>query len=153
MEIEDREEEWVENKMEDFEPGEESLNLPAEWLYSFVETEKQMDQSTTVLPEVETVSGESEQQQKILVPDQVVQKKSSRLVSPKPKKGGWGPLQPERKSKRVPQEGISMLERAQAVKRKNNLEIEKGKKVSKPLSVSSMLDIADNIDIIVPAVE
>jgi len=61
-------------------------------------------------------------------------------------------MQPERKSKRVPLDGVTMQEKAQALKSKNNLENEKGKKVSKQIS-SSLLDIAASIDIDVPVEE
>ena len=49
--------------------------------------------------------------------------------------------------------GVNMLEIAQAVKRKNNLEIEKGKQISKQISTSSLLEIASSIDLEVPAEE
>jgi hypothetical protein len=44
-------------------------------------------------------------------------------------------------------------EKAQALKRKNNLENEKGKKVSKHISTSSLLEIAASIDLEVPVEE
>lgn len=46
-----------------------------------------------------------------------------------------------------------MLERAQALKRKNNLEIEKGKKVSNPISAVSLVDIAASISVAIPTNE
>lgn len=46
-----------------------------------------------------------------------------------------------------------MLGRAQAIKRKNNLEIEKGKKVSNSFTVADMLNIASSISVVVPTVE
>ena len=86
-------------------------------------------------------------------PTVVIQEKVGKMASSKPKKRGWGPLQPERRNKRVPLNGVNMLERARAVKRKNNLEIEKGKQISKQISTSSLLEIASSIDLEVPAEE
>ena len=48
---------------------------------------------------------------------------------------------------------MTMLEKAQALKKKNNLEFKKGKKVSKQISSSSLLDIAASIDLDVPVEE
>jgi hypothetical protein len=58
------------------------------------------------------------------------------------------------KSKRVPQDGAAMLERAQHIIRENNLEVMEGKKkVSPPFSVSDLLHVASSIDVVVPTVE
>ena len=62
-------------------------------------------------------------------------------------------MQPEKKSKRVPLDGVTMLEKAQALKSKNNLENEKGKKVSKHISTSYLLEIVASIDLEVPVEE
>jgi hypothetical protein len=58
-------------------------------------------------------------------PGTVIQGKDGKVAK---RKRGWGPVQLERKSKRVPRDGVTMLEKAQALKSKNNLENEKGKK-------------------------
>jgi len=84
-------------------------------------------------------------------PGTVIQGKDGKVAK---RKRGWGPVQPERKSKRVPLDGVTMLEKAQALKSKNNLENEKGKKVSKHISTSSLLEIvATSIDLEVPVEE
>jgi hypothetical protein len=83
----------------------------------------------------------------------MIQEKDSKMVHAKPNKRVWEPIQPERKSKRVPLDGDSMLEKAQALKRKNNLEIDKGKKVQNQISTSSLLEIASGIDLSVPVEE
>jgi len=79
--------------------------------------------------------------------------KNDGVAKSKPRKRGWGPVQLERKSKRVPLNGMNMLEKAQALKKKNNLDFEKGKKVSKQISSSSLLDVAASIDLDVPVEE
>ena len=80
----------------------------------------------------------------------VNQGKNDGVSKSKPRKRGWGPVQLERKSKRVPLDGMNMLEKAQALKKKNNLEVEKGKKVSTQISSYSLLDIAASLDLDVP---
>ncbi|XP_066374000.1 uncharacterized protein [Miscanthus floridulus] len=45
MEIGDREEVWIEDVGETFEPEEESLNLPSKWLYGYADSKDQPDQT------------------------------------------------------------------------------------------------------------
>lgn len=57
----------------------------------------------------------------------------------------WGPIIPERKSKRQPQNGVSMLETAQALKKKSNLEVTEGNTHFPALNSSRLLDVASKI--------
>lgn len=59
----------------------------------------------------------------------------------------WDLVIPERKSKRHPQDGMTMLEKAQALKEQNNLEIPKGKKSIPSFSNDNLVDIASKIGI------
>lgn len=49
-------------------------------------------------------------------PGTMIQGKDGKVAKSKPRKRGWGPVQPERKSKRVPLDGVTMQEKAQALK-------------------------------------
>ena len=154
MEIGDTDEAWIQDVGETFEPEEDSLNLPSEWLYGYADSKDQSYQSgmnqrslegnadSSVFPHTDFVALGA-----------VKQGKNDGVAKSKPRKRGWGPVQLERKSKRVPLDGMNMLEKAQALKKKNNLDFEKGKKVSKQISSSSSLDIAASIDLDVPVEE
>lgn len=152
MEIEDRDE--VDDAVTDFITNneEEDLSLPGEWLFDCTGTEHQDPQPSGVedIPTSEAVPmGVDAEVKKSEALQEVVEGGKK----PRVKKCTWGLVLLEKKSKRVSQDGATMLSRAQALKRKNNLEIEKGKNVTKPISSSSLLDIASVIGIAVPAVE
>jgi len=153
MEIGDREEVWIGDVGETFEPEEESLNLPSEWLYGYADSRDQPDQTLMNQMSTEGNADSSDIPQIDTALGAMNQGKDGRVAKSKPRKRGWGPVQPERKSKRVPLDGMTMLEKAQALKKKNNLKIERGKKVSKQISTSSLLDIAASIDLDVPVEE
>jgi len=61
-------------------------------------------------------------------PGTVIQGKDGKVAKSKPRKRGWGPVQPERKSKRVPRDGVTMLEKAQALKSRTTWKMRKVKK-------------------------
>lgn len=63
----------------------------------------------------------------------------------KAKKKVWGPIQLERRSKRNPQDDIPMLERAQALKRKNILEEPKGINHRLQISSQNLSNIASKV--------
>jgi len=150
MEIADTEEAWLEEGGETVEPEEESLNLPAEWLYGYADNRDQSDQSLMNQMSTEGKADGSDIPHRDIVLGAVDQGRDGVMAKSKPRKRGWGPVQLERKSKRVPLDGMNMLEKAQALKKKNNLEVEKGKKVSTQISSYSLLDIAASLDLDVP---
>ena len=115
MEIEDREEVWVEDVGETFEPEEESLKLPSEWLYGYSDSSGQLDQPLLNQESTESNANSSDIQQIDTVPGVEVQGKVGKVASSKPRKRGWGPVLPERKSKRAPLSGVNMLEKAQVL--------------------------------------
>ena len=153
MEIGDREEAWIEDVGETFEPEEESLNLPSKWLYGYADSRDQPDQTLMNQMSTEGNADSSDIPHIDIALGVVNQGKDGGVAKSKPRKRGWGPVQLERKSKRVPLDGMNMVEKAQALKKKNNLEFKKGKKVSKQISSSSSLDIAASIDLDVPVEE
>lgn len=64
----------------------------------------------------------------------------------KKKKKAWGPIPPEKRSKRIPKDDVPMLEKAQALKMKNNLEVPKGKtQVHYNLSFQKLSSLATKI--------
>jgi hypothetical protein len=126
--------------MEEIENGEmeqDTLGLPEEWMHCcmgqasgeiglncLVHKEDQPDteksQTTVVVPQEEQTQNDIEENE-ALQEDQV-QKRQAKTK----KKKVWGPIQPERRSKRQPQDGVPVLERAQALRMKNNLEVPEG---------------------------
>jgi hypothetical protein len=81
--------------------------------------------------------------------DQVTKKvdtsKENHAPAVKKRNQKWGPVIPERKSKRNMKDGMTMLEKAQALKEKNNLEAPKGKKHIPTFSSNSLVDLACKI--------
>jgi hypothetical protein len=127
MEIEDKEEEWIDDTGETFEPEEESLNLPAEWLYGNTDDFGQLE---CPLPNQVNTDGNANRSDIQLTdtnPEAVVQGKAGKVVNTKPRKRGWGPLIPERKSKRVPLDGRTVLEKAQDIKERTTWKLRKVK--------------------------
>jgi hypothetical protein len=132
----------------------ELVNLLEEWIYNYVEA---MEKSESV-----TQGGE------LITTDQVIVAETNNTISelentlnsdidkgnkedviPTVKKRDkkWGPIIPERKSKRHPAGGGTILEKAQALKKKNNLEVPIGKKHVPIFDNSSLVDIASKIGI------
>lgn len=138
MNLEENESDMEETKQID-DPYEESSTLPEEWSYvnPFVDENGQVGRFSQ--PEGET--------------DETIMDKgdSSKNLNTKP--GGqpnkWIPIQAQRKSNRVIDDGRTTTEKAQALKRKVNLEEPKGKKsyVSMVLSKSEISAVASVIDV------
>jgi len=99
MEIEDREEVWIEDVGETFELEEESLNLPSEWLYGYADSRDQPDQTLMNQMSTEGNADSSDIPQIDTALGAMNQGKDGRVAKSKPRKRGWGPMQPERKSK------------------------------------------------------
>lgn len=124
--------------------GDETLNLPEEWIYSCMELAtndsvsqdfSQPDQILTTAVEASKVDGgkQAVQLQKNNISEledigNTMEETAQVKTRKARKKKVWGPIQPERRSKRIAQDGIPVLEKAQTLKKKNNLEEPKGKK-------------------------
>lgn len=141
-----------------------SLNLPEEWVYScreqftgcqiiHAETQSEKEDGQTsetnkeeriqdnifVEEELKILDGQSQNSTQEHV--QVNQGKAK-------KKKAWGAIQPQRRSKRQPQDGMPVLERAQALRKKNNLEVPKGiTHFSCQLSTQNLRDLASKVDL------
>lgn len=120
----------------------ESILLPSEWVYDCTGTESDAEKIGAHEESRDGVSigieaGENSTDEKLPGPDQGKEKKKA-----KAKKVVWGPIIPERRSKRNPQDGVTVLERAQVLKRKSNLEEPKGKK---PMNISLSSADLDNV--------
>ena len=99
MEIGDREEVWIGDVGETFEPEEESLNLPSEWLYGYADSRDQPDQTLMNQMSTEGNADSSDIPHTDIALGAVNQGKDGGVAKSKPRKRGWGPMQLERKSK------------------------------------------------------
>jgi hypothetical protein len=135
---------------------EELSNLPEEWTYTCSEAQKgdrTVAQSTEVTISDQIMMGDNGKG--ITEEDEVRTQKTSgadddkenKIPDVKKRNQKWGPMIPERKSKRQPQGGISILVKAQALKKKNNLEVPAGKTHIPTLNNSSLVDIASKVGI------
>lgn len=111
----------------------ELFNLPVEWRYSvegnishaairIPEAEPEVVQTQEVHTSQESRIGENEPQDTQSEEGKKMSKKKSEAAKSK-----WGPQIPERKSNRTINDGRTMEQKAQALKRKANLEDPKGK--------------------------
>jgi hypothetical protein len=123
MELEDLNTELEMEEIENGEMEQDTLGLPEEWMHCcmdqtsgeiglncLIHKEDQPDteksQTTVVVPQEEKTQNDIEENE-ALQEDQV-QKRQAKSK----KKKVWGPIQPERRSKRQPQDGVPVLERA-----------------------------------------
>jgi hypothetical protein len=90
MEIEDREEVWIEDVGETFEPEEESLNLPSEWLYGYADGSDKPDQTLMYQMSTEGNAKSSDVQQIDTAPGTMIQGKDGKVAKSKTKEEGMG---------------------------------------------------------------
>lgn len=122
MELEDKEEEGDTENPTLMEEDGELINLPEEWVYALSET---LAVESNFEPEKESRQ-ESEENQ-IINEDKVenIQEEDNKGKKVNKK---WGPIQAEKRSARLKDDGRTALEKAQNLKRKVNLEDSQGKK-------------------------
>jgi hypothetical protein len=139
MELDDKESEdrWEEEK-EDTEPEQEQFYLPEEWVYGI---SKEGGQTYPEQREMQDQAEEEEQIQENEVgqerdPTPQVKKQGGRPRKAEPKQKQWGPLQAERRSARTVNDGKIVIEKAQNLKRKVNLEENQGTKPPLPQTLS-----------------
>lgn len=145
----------------------ETLSLPEEWTYSCLDqavgrTSHKMGgpsshKSTEVLQEEQAHSETHVEEEPKVTENQSQYSSKSQDQVPPPKakkKKVWGPIQPERRSKRQAQDGVPILERAQALRMKNDLEIPRGiTHFSCHLSSQNLSDLGSKISIAIEDVE
>nr|CAB3457118.1 unnamed protein product [Digitaria exilis] len=148
MELEEKEEEEIDNDMEqncNTEEESELINLPEEWVYSLGGINAQEEEHIQSRLKTKNMGPETENQQEEVKmgtedeqapiqaektnPDQGEQQQLDKHTEEnKPEKANkkWGPIQAEKKSSRVVNDGRTALEKAQNLKRKVNLEDNQG---------------------------
>jgi hypothetical protein len=123
---------------EDLEFEQEQLNLPEEWVYTISKDREKTN------PEQEETQNQAEEGEK--THENVMEQERDPTPQMKKHKGKpeeadhkqkqWGPVQAERRSARVLVDGKTVIERAQKLKRKGNLEDPQGKKTSSTIPLS-----------------
>lgn len=133
---------------------EELLCLPKEWTYTCpeVEVEKGIAEEDVTVRTEGHIDKESVEECLTKPMERVTQAtddnmiiKEKHVLAVKKRNKKWGPVIPKRRSKRNIQDGRTMIEKAQALKEKNNLEIPKGKKPVPTFSNKELVDIASKI--------
>lgn len=139
MELEGSDEEDTEflDEQIDHRADEDSSSLPMEWVDHLTVARKSLGKEKTLDIPIAPVStkladnvGDMEEQYSQPT-NEDIEKVSVQLNSDgnpkKAKKQVWGPILAQKRSKRVPDDGKTMMERAQELKRKQDLEIPQGK--------------------------
>lgn len=132
---------------------EETVVLPNEWECTCSEHEKNFEagwsQSEThiIIQVVEkvVVSNNQSEGDQLAYEGENVQKQKKVDVRKRSQK--WGPNILKRKSKRNPQGGVSVLEKAQAFKKKSNLEVTEGNSHVPSFDSSSLISVTSKIGI------
>lgn len=127
MELEDRGDEVMEENLNGQLAEEcEYENLPEEWIYSFLDG-KSKESSYDIGPGNEDDS-QTTGNEKLMLDKLEGRKEEVKETKLKQGNKKWGPIQAEKKSSRVVDDGRTAMEKAQNLKRKVNLEDNPGMK-------------------------
>lgn len=156
MELEEKEENSEMEQIMEAGEDNELINLPEEWVYSLSEGEirdntqppSEVNNGEEMLPEQEE---QHDQEGDVNMLGEQGKTTIGEEGRTKRKTNKWGPIQAEKRSTRLREDGKTALEKAQNLKRKVNLEDNQGKKTyaSAVLSKSEFFHIAEVVGVTV----